>query len=196
METEDQGIQRQESGSTDSMRGLIRDVIGEFVRSEHARSEPAYKTELVVERQKREQLERRVNELVEENRRSKALADDAERMAALKSELQRAGISKVDLAFRAMKDEVARAGDGRLVARTEEGDVGLREFVERFVAENPEFLPARISGGSGLTNVNKASVPQGAGIELERIKPGMSPEELEKVRQEISRIASQTLRGL
>jgi hypothetical protein len=196
METEDQGIPRQDSSSTSSIRSLIREVIGEFVRSEDARSEPAHKAELLVERQKREQLERRLNELVEENRRSKALAEEAERMATVKSELQRAGVGKVELAFRVIKDDVVRASDGRLVARTEEGDVGLRDFVERFAAENPEFLPARISGGSGLTSVNKASVPQGGGIDLEKIKPGMSPEELEKVRQEISRIATQTLKGL
>jgi ribosomal protein L29 len=33
-------------------------------------------------------------------------------------------------------------------------------------------------------------------VDLDRIRPGMNPEELERVRQEIARVASQTLRGL
>jgi hypothetical protein len=36
----------------------------------------------------------------------------------------------------------------------------------------------------------------GGGVDLDRIRPGMSPEEMERVRQEIARVASQTLRGL
>jgi hypothetical protein len=32
-------------------------------------------------------------------------------------------------------------------------------------------------------------------VDLDKIKPGMSPEELERVRQEIARIASQALSG-
>jgi hypothetical protein len=34
------------------------------------------------------------------------------------------------------------------------------------------------------------------GIDLERIRPGMNPEELERARQEVARLASQTLKGL
>jgi hypothetical protein len=33
-------------------------------------------------------------------------------------------------------------------------------------------------------------------IDLEKIKPGMNKEDLERVRQEISRLASQALRGV
>jgi hypothetical protein len=33
------------------------------------------------------------------------------------------------------------------------------------------------------------------GLDLDKIRPGMNPEDLEKMRQEISRVASQTLRG-
>jgi len=33
-------------------------------------------------------------------------------------------------------------------------------------------------------------------IEIERIRPGMNPEEMQRVREEIVRVASQTLRGL
>ena len=33
-------------------------------------------------------------------------------------------------------------------------------------------------------------------VDLDKIRPGMSAEELDKVRQEIARIASQTIRGV
>jgi hypothetical protein len=55
------------------------------------------------------------------------------------------------------------------------------------VNENPEFLPARISGGSGVTAGQRA--PEGGGIDLDRIKPGMSKEEMDRVRQEIIRLS-------
>ena len=35
------------------------------------------------------------------------------------------------------------------MARGETGEVPLREYLTAFVNENPEFLPARIAGGSG-----------------------------------------------
>ena len=56
------------------------------------------------ERKRREQLERRLNELVEENKRSRQMAEEAERSAAIRAELQRLGVAKVDLAFKAVQD--------------------------------------------------------------------------------------------
>ncbi len=179
-----------------NVRSLIQEAIQEFVKAEQAKSEPAYKAELVEERKRREALERRVNELVEENRRSRGLAEEAERSAAIRAELQRLGVAKIDLAYKAVKDEVRRAEDGRLVANTGQGDLGLRDYLTHFVSENPELLPARIAGGSGAGANQKQAVSGSGGIDLDKIKPGMSAEELENVRHEISRIASQTLRGL
>ena len=173
---------------------VIRQAIAEFARSEQARAEPAYKAELIEERRRREQLEGRVNELVEENRRSRSQAEEAERASAVRTELQRLGVSKVDLAFRAVKDDVVRAEDGRLVARTDNGERGLREFLTEFVTENPELLPARMAGGSGAANSQRAT-PTGS-VDLEKLRPGMNPEELNRIREEISRVASQTLRGI
>ena len=175
------------------VQGMIRQVIAEFMQEQTAKSEPAYKAELVEERKRREALERRVNELIEENKRSRRAAEETERSATIRTELQRLGVQKVDLAYKAVQDAVARVEDGRLVARSESGEVGLRDYLAAFVAENPEFLPARISGGSGI-----GPGPKGAGgdaVDLDRIRPGMSPEELERVRREIARVAQQTLRG-
>ncbi|MCC7176595.1 MAG: hypothetical protein IT159_15485 [Bryobacterales bacterium] len=177
------------------IRAIVREAIEEYTRREQSKAEPAYKNELLEERKRREQLERRVNELVQESARSRQAAEEAERGATLRTELQKLGVTKVDLAFKAIKDDVKRAEDGRLVAQSESGPVNLREYLTQFVNENPEFLPARNLGGSGVTAGQRASTPAGSTPDLDKIRPGMSPEELDKVRQEVARIASQTLGG-
>ena len=139
------------AGNAVDLRGIIRETISEYARQEVSRTEPAYRSELAEERKRREQLERRVNELVQENERSRQMAEESDRGATIRAELQRLGVAKVDLAFRAVKDEVKRAEDGRLVAG-EGFQQGLRDYLKQFVAENPEFLPARIAGGSPPTN--------------------------------------------
>jgi hypothetical protein len=178
------------------LQAIVRAVVEEFTKKEQAKTEPAYKAELVDERKRREQLERRVNELVEENKRSRQMAEEADRSATIRGELQRLGVSKVDLAFRAVKDDIYRTEDGRLAARDEQGEKSLREYLASFVGANPEFLPARMAGGSGASAASKGAMTGGSGIEIEKIKPGMSKEEIEKVREEIARIAAQSLRGL
>jgi hypothetical protein len=179
----------------EGIRTIVRETIEEFVRKEQSKTEPAYKNELAEERKRREQLERRLNELVEENQRSRQAAEETDRSATIRSELQRMGVAKVDVAFRAVKDDVFRAEDGRLLARGEQGEVGLKDYLSHFLNENPEFLPARIQGGSGATTGHKAP-PATAGVDLDKIRPGMSAEEAQRMRQEIVRVASQTLRGL
>ncbi len=178
------------------VRAIIRDAIEEFVKFERSKAEPAYKTELTEERKRREQLEQRVNELVDENNRSRTRAEEVERGSTIRTELQRIGVSKIDLAYRAVKDDIVRAEDGRLVAKGESGDLPLRDYLTHFVNENPELLPPRITGGSGASVHAKAGPGGPAGFDLDRIRPGMNPEELDKLRQEISRVASQTMRGL
>jgi hypothetical protein len=181
-------------GGEGAIRGVIRATIEEFMRKEQAKSAPAHQAELVEERKRREQLERRLNELVEENKRSRQQAEEAERNASIRAELQRLGVAKVDLAFKAVKDEVFRTEDGRLAAKGSQGEVPLKEYLSQFLSENPELLPARISGGSGVTAGQKAPELHPM-VDLDRIRPGMNAEEAERVRQEIVRIASQTLKG-
>lgn len=170
---------------------IVRQALEEFTHREQTRNEPAYKAELLEERRRREQLERRLNELVEENRRSKLIAEEAQSSSAIRAELQRLGVSKVELAFRAVRDDIVRTEDGRLVARGEGGEMGIKDYLANFVTANPEFLPARISGGSGVTPGHKAPAAGPASVDLDRIRPGMSREEMDRVRQEIVRLASQ-----
>ncbi len=178
------------------IQSIVRQAIQEYSSNEQAKSEPAYKAELQEERKRREQLERRLNELVEENKKSKRIAEEAERSSAVRTELQRLGVAKIDLAFKAVQDEVIRAEDGRLIARADSGDMALKDYLAAFVNENPEFLPARIAGGTGMTATQKAPSAGREAVDLEKIRPGMSAEEMQRVREEIVRVASQTLRGL
>jgi hypothetical protein len=170
---------------------IVRQALEEFTQREQAKNEPAYKAELLEERRRREQLERRLNELVEENRRSKLIAEEAQSSSAIRAELQRLGVSKVDLAFRAVRDDIVRTEDGRLVARGEGGEMGVKDYLANFVTANPEFLPARISGGSGVTPGHKAPASGPVNVDIDRIRPGMSREEMDRVRQEIVRLVSQ-----
>jgi len=159
----------------DDIREIVMAVVQEFMPQ---------KSELDEERKRREGLEARVGELM-------ARAEEAERSAAVRAELQRQGVAKLDLAYKAIRDEIHRGEDGTLI---DQGGGGMREHVEQFVKENPELLPARLAGGSGAGGGQRSS-PGEAPVELEKIRPGMSPEELNRVRQEIARVASLTLRG-
>ncbi|HET8546864.1 MAG TPA: hypothetical protein VFL57_02620 [Bryobacteraceae bacterium] len=175
--------------SVPDVRSVIREALQEFMSMEQAKAEPAYKTELAEERRRREQLEQRLNELVQENRRNREIAETAERSAAIRGELQRLGVTKVDLAFRAVKDDIHRAADGTLIGRGPTGELALRDFLTQFVSENPELLPARIPGGSGVAAPQRST--QASSVDLDRIKPGMTAEELARVRAEIARVAAQ-----
>src|SRR5215472_311191 len=101
----------------ESIRDIVQAVIQEFVKAEQTKAEPAYKTELMEERRRRETLEQRVNELVTETERARAKAEQAERSSAIRAELQKLGVAKVDLAYKAVKDEIQRGDDGRLVSQ-------------------------------------------------------------------------------
>jgi hypothetical protein len=137
-----------------------------------------------------------MNELVAENQRSRKAAEEAERGSAVRAELQRLGVAKIDLAFKAVQDGIVRTEDGRLVARGESGEMPVKEYLTSFVNENPEFLPARIAGGTGMTATLKAPNGGRQAVTLDQIRPGMSAEDMQRVREEIVRVASQTLRGL
>ncbi len=136
------------------LRSVIRSVIDEFMRAEQVKTEPAYQAELIEERRRREQLEQKVNELATENKRNKQIAEEAEKQASVRAELQRLGVAKVDLAFRVVRDDIRR----------------------------------------GMEAAQRA-VPDERGVDLSKIRPGMDPEELNRIRKEVSRIAAQSLRG-
>lgn len=188
----DHGMQESQPTKSLDVRDVVKQALEEFVRGENQKSEPAYKAELEDERRRRETLETRLNQLVEENRKARAQAEEADRSSQIRSELQRLGVAKVDLAFRAVKDEIVRSEDGRLLGRGH--DNTMQEYLAAFVQENPELLPARIAGGSGAQSAAKNA--SAATVDLNSIRPGMSKDDLDQVRQEISRLASQAMRGI
>jgi hypothetical protein len=189
----DQGQQESQPIKAVEVRDVVRQALEEFVRGENQKSEPAYKAELEDERRRRESLETRLNQLVEENRKARAQAEETDRNSQIRSELQKLGVAKIDLAFRAVKDDIVRTEDGRLLARDQ--DNSMQDYLAKFVQENPELLPARIAGGSGAQSSGKTP-GNVSSVDLNTIRPGMNKDELEQVRQEISRLASQVMRGI
>lgn len=184
-----------ETSALPDIRDVVRQAIQEYVQNENQKAEPAYKAELLEERKRREGLEARLNQLVDENRKARAAAEEADRNSQIRSELQRLGVSKIDLAFKAVRDDIVRSEDGRLHAKGHESR-SLQDYLAGFVQENPELLPARIAGGSGAAaNPRSNSQNLSSGIEIDKIKPGMNKEDLDRVRQEISKLAIQALRG-
>src|SRR6201999_1140284 len=105
-----------------NVQTIVQQAIDEYMRQDVARREPAHKTELQEERRRREQLEKRVNELIEENKRSQAFAEEAQRSSAIRAGLQKLGVTKVDLAYKAVQDDVVRTDDGRLIGRRDSGE--------------------------------------------------------------------------
>ena len=69
MERTNEMEQEPTTGETE-IKSMIRSVIQEFVDVQRSKAEPAYKAELAEERKRRELLEGRLNQLVEENQRS------------------------------------------------------------------------------------------------------------------------------
>src|SRR5690349_18462252 len=88
--------------------------------------------------------------------------------------------AKTEPAYQAVQDGIVRTDDGRLVAHGEHGEVSARDYLTAFVSENPEFLPARISGGSGMTTNLKAPQERRETVDLDKIRPGMSAEEMQR----------------
>jgi hypothetical protein len=178
----------QKSQAELDVQGLVQRAIAEYVRQDSGRREPALKAELQEERRKRETLERRINQMAEENNKSRKIAEQAERSSKIRNELHALGVTKVDLAFKAVQEDIQRTEDGRLVAKTDVGECGLKEYLTSFVHENPEFLPARIPGGTGLTG-SRVTPGKGA-VDTDMISPKMSSDDKERVRQEILRVTS------
>ena len=173
-----------------NVKKLVAEAVGDLLSERDAKAEPAHRAELEVERKKRESLERKLNELIEENNRNRALAEAMERETKVKTELQRLGVQKVDLAFKAIKDDVVRTQEGQIQAKGKDGVVGLGDYLKTFLEENPELLPARNLGGSGTAPGSKQSGSNSSSsIDLDSIRPGMSQEEMARVRREIARLA-------
>ena len=180
----------QGSGGSDELEPVVRKVISEYMRRASEQEEPALKAKLSEERKRREKLEGMLNGLKEENRQTRQRAEQAERFSRVRDSLRDMGVQKTELAFRLVKDDIFRGEDGELYAESGGGRVPYQEHLASFVSENPEFLPPRISGGSGATGASGSDLTS-AGFDLGRIRPGMKREELAQAWKEVARLAGQ-----
>lgn len=135
--------------------------------------------QLETERKEREKLHA---QLVEKERR----AEETDRYSKIRTLLAESKATKVDLAFKAVKDDIYRGEDGELYAKLKGEDVPAGDYVAGFLKENPEFLPPRIAGGAGSSPNRNASGARE--VQLEDIKPGASPEVLEAARKKVSEL--------
>ena len=178
---------------TDDIRSMMQAVIEEFVKAEQIKAEPAYKAELVEERKRRESLEQRVNELVAENERiaSEGGGSGAERgdpggAAEAGGGEDRPGV---------------QGGEGRDSARGGRAAAGARTDRSCGIIWRSSWARIRSCCRRGWREgraraAGQRSVAEAGAVDLDKIRPGMSAEERERVRQEIARVASQTLRGV
>ena len=154
------------------IQAIVRQAVQEFVSSEQAKSEPAYKAELLEERKRREQLERRVNELVEENKRSRKMAEEAER--------ELGGPGGVAAAGRGQDRPGVQGGAGRDRADRGRAAGGARRSRRNAVEGVPDRVRERESGvsagadcrGDGDDGDPKAPAAGRETVDLERIRPG------------------------
>lgn len=171
------------------LEGLVRKAVAKF-RRHASEDDGGLKGKLREERRRREELERRLSEVRQENRRAHQQAEQSERHVEIRDALRELGVQKTDLAFRLVKDEIFRTDEGDLYADLEGERLPYREYLKRFVSDNPEFLPPRIAGGSGATGVDRKDFSR-SGIDLEQIRPGMSREKLAQAWKEVARLAGE-----
>ena len=162
-----------------------------YAQGEHGSHEqsPANSVEkaLEEERRRRAELERQVRDLGEESRQLRRQAEESERRARLREGLKERGVRKTQLAMRLIEPDVRRSDDGELFGEWEGSRVPLEDYLNRFVRENPEFLPPRIPGGSGATGGGASELTR-SGFDLDAIRPGMSAAEHRQAWNEVARL--------
>ena len=178
------------SDRSSELETVVRKVMNEYMQRASEREQPVLKAKLAEERKRREKLEGSLNELKEENRQTRQRAEQTERFSRVRDSLREMGVQKTELAFRLVRDDIFRGEDGELYAESSGGRVPFQEHLADFVAENPEFLPPRISGGSGAAGAERIGLAS-AGFDLDRIRPGMNREELAQAWKEVARLAGQ-----
>ena len=83
-------------------------------------------------------------------------AEEAQRGAAIRAELQRLGVAKSIWLTRPSRTGSCGPKTDDWWRKTDSGEQPATEFLAGFVQENPEFLPARIAGGTGMTGTQKS----------------------------------------
>lgn len=171
----------------------------ELIREEIARALERWKTPEAEAQRSSEESGESIESL------KQALAASREEAAGLKSEATRLrkdqylrqalsamGVENLELAVKAVREDIVEAGDRKWVASVEGGDIPAQEYLTEFLKKNRELLPARRLQGGGMP---ASRVESGGGVDLEEIRPGMDPVTLKKVRDAIGRAMGVFPRG-
>ena|ERR1051326_1479416 len=105
---------------------------------------------------------------------SEAARLETERKAGIREAMngiQFASKTTADLFYKAISGDVIRNEDGELVAKTEAGDLPLKDYVLEMAEGNPSFLAPKGMGGSGA---NAGKLAGKGAVDMSEIKPGMS----------------------
>ncbi len=111
-----------------------------------------------------------------------------QRSTSIRTELQKLGVTKVDLAYKAVQDAIVHAEDGRLVAHGYNGEQPVAEFLATFVHDSIPSSCRPGLRGYGNDGNTKGDAPRHGRVDLDKISPSMSKEELDRTRQEILRV--------
>jgi hypothetical protein len=136
-------------------------------------------------------LEQQLEELRRSAEEYRTRAEAAEKAATVREELRKRGVTNVELAYRAIREDLTRGESGDIRAKTAGGEVALAEYLGQFLQSNPELMPARRLGGAGSSG---GAEGESAGLDMDSIRPGMDPAEMERARREVARVISQSLR--
>ena len=92
-----------------------------------------------------------------------------------------------DMFFKAIQGDIVRNEDGDLVARTETGDLPVKDYITETAGSMEGYLaPKGNMGGTGATPSGKAGK---GGIDLNSIKPGMDRTQLAEALRQASMLS-------
>lgn len=111
----------------------------------------------------------------------------------LKDQIRALGVRNIELAYKAVREEIEQSEDGEWIARVGSERVPATQFLRSFVSQNPELVPARLISGSGTPARSEEFRDD---CDLDQIRPGMDPVSLRRAREAVVRIIAQSKRTL
>ena len=125
-------------------------------------------------------LEKQIADLRAENDKRTEEVRREKRNSTLTTELGKLGVpaERMKAAIRVIDPDIKFTDDGQLVG---DDETPLTEYLAKWIGENDMFLPPKPVGGAGA-----GAGQRGRGEkppQIEDIKPGMKPEDMERIRQ-------------
>lgn len=111
----------------------------------------------------------------------------------LKDQMRALGVRNIELAVRAVRNEVEMSDDGEWVAAINGERVEANQYLRSFVSQNPELVPARVISGTGIPSRHGELQEE---CDLDQIRPGMDPSSMRRAREAVVRIIAQSRRAL